>query len=61
MDGSRKLRSGFSAPSPTTGRPADRVQGLVLAVAEWMRYIGGIDERGAPIDVRRPLAGGCAR
>jgi fructuronate reductase len=29
---------------------------LSLAVAAWLRYAGGADERGAPIDVRDPLA-----
>jgi fructuronate reductase len=35
------------------GRPID---GLALAIAAWMRYVTGVDERGAPIDVRDPLA-----
>ena len=30
--------------------------GLALAVAAWMRYVGGVDEKGAAIDVRDPLA-----
>ncbi|MFM2481899.1 mannitol dehydrogenase family protein [Celerinatantimonas sp. YJH-8] len=29
---------------------------LTLAVAGWMRYVGGIDESGQPIDIRDPLA-----
>lgn len=29
---------------------------LCLSVAAWMRYVGGIGENGAPIDVRDPLA-----
>ncbi len=29
---------------------------LALAVAGWIRYVGGIDEGGRPIDVRDPLA-----
>ena len=56
MDGSQKLpvrilptlearqRMGLSSPC------------LVLAVAAWMRYVGGVDERGTTIDVRDPLA-----
>ena len=43
------------------GRP---VPGLALAVAAWMRYVGGIDETGGVIDVRDPLAQrlkGCLR
>lgn len=29
---------------------------LALAVAAWVRYVGGTDEQGRPIDVRDPLA-----
>lgn len=29
---------------------------LCLAIAAWMRYVGGVDEAGTPIDVRDPLA-----
>ena len=29
---------------------------LALAVAAWIRFVGGTDERGAPIEVRDPLA-----
>ena len=56
MDGSQKL------PQRILGTVADRLaaghvpQGLCLVVAGWMRYVGGVDERGAPIDVRDPLA-----
>ncbi|HET9069220.1 MAG TPA: mannitol dehydrogenase family protein, partial [Amaricoccus sp.] len=56
MDGSQKLPQrilGTLADNRAAGRPAP---GLVLAVAAWMRYVGGIDEAGAPIDVRDPLA-----
>lgn len=56
MDGSQKLpqrilgqlESGLNA-----GRP---MNGLILAVAAWMRYVGGVDESGASIDVRDPMA-----
>jgi fructuronate reductase len=41
------------AENVAAGRP---LAGLVLAVAAWMRYVAGIDETGAPIDVRDPLA-----
>jgi fructuronate reductase len=55
MDGSQKLpqrlldtiRAALAA-----GRPIDR---LTLAVAAWTQYVSGVDERGAPIDVRDPL------
>jgi fructuronate reductase len=56
MDGSQKLpqrllssireRLALGAPFPR----------LALAVAAWVRYVGGADEAGAPIDVRDPLA-----
>ncbi len=56
MDGSQKL------PQRLLGTIRARLQAglplpaLALAVAVWMRYVGGIDEKGAPIDVRDPLA-----
>ena len=56
MDGSQKL------PQRILGTLRDRVAaghippGLCLAIAGWMRYVGGSDETGAPIDVRDPLA-----
>ncbi len=56
MDGSQKLPQrllGTVADNLKIGRP---VGGLALAVAAWMRYVGGTDERGAPIDVRDPIA-----
>lgn len=56
MDGSQKLPQrllGTLAQNLATGRACP---GLVTAVAAWMRYVGGVDERGAPIDVRDPLS-----
>ena len=56
MDGSQKLPQrilGTIADNRAAGRPCP---GLTLAVAAWMRYVGGTDEKGAPIDVRDPLA-----
>lgn len=56
MDGSQKLPQrilGTISDNIEAGRPCD---GLILAVAGWMRYVGGIDEKGAAIDVRDPLA-----
>ncbi|MEJ6398884.1 mannitol dehydrogenase family protein [Yoonia sp. 208BN28-4] len=56
MDGSQKL------PQRILGTIADNIAAgratpcLILTVAAWMRYVGGIDEQGAPIDVRDPLA-----
>jgi fructuronate reductase len=57
MDGSQKLPQrllGTLSDGLAAGRP---VRGLVLAVASWMRYAGGTDETGQPIDVRDPMAG----
>lgn len=57
MDGSQKL------PQRILGTIADNIAagrdfgGLALAVAAWIRYVGGVDEKGQPIDVRDPLAG----
>jgi fructuronate reductase len=56
MDGSQKLPQrllGTIADARAAGR---NYPGLALAVAGWMRYVGGVDEKGAPIDVRDPLA-----
>jgi fructuronate reductase len=57
MDGSQKLPQrllGTVRDNLSAGRP---VTCLALAVAAWMRYVAGMDERGRPIDVRDPLAG----
>jgi fructuronate reductase len=56
MDGSQKLpqrlletvRERLSRDLP--------IPRLALAVAAWVRYVGGIDEQGRDIDVRDPLA-----
>jgi fructuronate reductase len=56
MDGSQKLPQRILATlaeNRAAGRPSP---GLTLAVAAWMRYVGGTDEQGRPIDVRDPLA-----
>lgn len=56
MDGSQKLPQrllGTIRDRLDAGAPFER---LALAVAAWMRYVAGRDERGAPIDVRDPLA-----
>ena len=56
MDGSQKL------PQRLLGTIRDRLaEGLpvtraALGVAAWMRYVTGVDEKGARIDVRDPLA-----
>ena len=56
MDGSQKLPQrilGTLADNIAAGRPSP---GLILAVAAWMRYVGGLDESGAAIEVKDPLA-----
>jgi len=56
MDGSQKLPQrilGTVSENLSAGRSC---AGLMLAVAAWMRYVGGVDEAGTPIDVRDPLA-----
>jgi fructuronate reductase len=55
MDGSQKLPQrllGTVRENLDAGRP---VAHLALAVAAWMRYVAGVDEQGAPIDVADPL------
>lgn len=56
MDGSQKLPQrilGTLADNLAAGRDSP---GLILAVVAWMVYVGGVDEKGRPIDVRDPLA-----
>ncbi|WP_151637447.1 mannitol dehydrogenase family protein [Noviherbaspirillum aerium] len=56
MDGSQKLPQRFLAvvrDNLAAGRP---VRLSALAVAAWMRYVGGADENGRPIAVQDPLA-----
>jgi fructuronate reductase len=56
MDGSQKLPQrllGTITERLADGRP---IPCLALAVAAWMRYVGGRDEAGQPIDVVDPLA-----
>jgi len=56
MDGSQKLPQrllGAVRDNLAAGRPVDL---LALAIAGWMRYVGGIDEQGREIAVADPLA-----
>ena len=56
MDGSQKLPQrilGTLSENISAGRPSP---GLCLAVAAWIRYIGGVDEAGQPFEVKDPLA-----
>jgi fructuronate reductase len=56
MDGSQKL------PQRLLGTIRERLERdlpipcLALVLAGWIRYVGGVDERGEAIDVRDPLA-----
>jgi len=55
MDGSQKLPQRLLGPlraGLAAGRP---VRHVVHAIAGWMRYVAGPDERGAAIDVRDPM------
>lgn len=56
MDGSQKLPQrllGTVRDQLDAGRP---VRLLAIAVAGWIRYAMGVDEQGAPIEVKDPLA-----
>jgi fructuronate reductase len=56
MDGSQKLPQrllGTIRDNLAAGRAIDTA---ALSVAAWMRYVSGVDERGARIDVQDPLA-----
>ena len=56
MDGSQKLPQRLLGPLSARLAAGQRSPALILAVAGWMRYVGGRDEAGAQIDVRDPLA-----
>ena len=56
MDGSQKLPQRLLHPARERLQAGGSIEHLALAVAGWMRYAGGVDERGQPIDVRDPLA-----
>jgi fructuronate reductase len=56
MDGSQKLPQrilGTLSENINAGRASP---GLCLAVAAWIRYVGGVDETGNPFEVKDPLA-----
>ncbi|MEO8132798.1 MAG: mannitol dehydrogenase family protein [Betaproteobacteria bacterium] len=59
MDGSQKLPQRLLNPARDRLRDGAPIAHLALAVAGWMRYVGGVDEHGKPIDVRDPLAAEC--
>ena len=56
MDGSQKLPQRILGTIGDNFAAGRACPGLVLAVAGWMRYVGGIDESGQPIEVKDPLA-----
>ncbi|MBV8764824.1 MAG: mannitol dehydrogenase family protein [Hyphomicrobiales bacterium] len=57
MDGSQKLPQRLLAGARERIVAGSPIKRIALGVAAWMRYVGGIDEKGALIDVRDPLAG----
>jgi fructuronate reductase len=56
MDGSQKLPQRLLGPIRDRLRGDRPIRCLCLAVAAWMRYAAGTDERGRPIAVADPLA-----
>jgi fructuronate reductase len=56
MDGSQKLPQRLLGTARTRLAQGLPVPHLALAVAAWIRYVGGVDEAGRAIDVRDPLA-----
>jgi fructuronate reductase len=57
MDGSQKMPQRLLATIRERLAAGAPVTHLALAVAGWIRYASGSDERGAAIDVQDPLAG----
>lgn len=55
MDGSQKLPQRILSTVSERLEAGAVPQGLCLSVAAWMRYVGGMDESGQPIDVRDPM------
>ena len=56
MDGSQKLPQRILGTLNDQLREGGNIEGLLLVVAGWMRYVGGTGEDGQPIDVQDPLA-----
>lgn len=54
-DGSQKLPQRLLDSLRWHLRNNSRCELLLLGVAAWMRYVGGIDEQGQPIEIRDPL------
>lgn len=60
MDGSQKLPQRLLGTIRDQLRLGATPKYTALGVAAWMRYVMGVDEKGAPIDVRDPIAARCA-
>jgi len=56
MDGSQKLPQRLLGTVRDRLRDGASIARLSLGVAAWMRYVTGVDEKRAPIDVRDPMA-----
>jgi len=56
MDGSQKIPQRIIDVVNERRAVGAKTPGLILVIAAWLRYVGGIDETGATIDVRDPLA-----
>ena len=56
MDGSQKLPQRLLGAARERISHGDGIDAIALAVAGWMRYVTGRDEKGDAIDVRDPLA-----
>ena len=56
MDGSQKLPQRLLATLTERLAAGEPAPGLILAVAAWMRYMGGVDDAGAAIELKDPLA-----
>ncbi len=56
MDGSQKLPQRILATIVDNLNAGKASPGLYLTIAAWMRYVGGVDEKSQPIDVKDPLA-----
>ncbi len=55
MDGSQKLPQRLLGTVRERLAAGQGIDGICLAVAAWMRYVCGIDEQGAPVEVSDPL------
>ena len=56
MDGSQKIPQRFGASLKYHLENGSDYKWIAIAIAGWMRYVKGIDERGNAIDVKDPLA-----